>query len=353
MPGSAHGTGACVDVVGRSGTKPLHSAAHHAPTAAHPCRCDGAPAVAQADRRSGQHGCTADTVYWTTGDLHAIDAASTAGDEPRPLARAAGKISPLVVSARWLAWVAYEQEGDGTHLASWSLDALQTATGRVVHIASATTSREREELPMPSVDGDTLVWDELTGSGAKVLWVVDLTTLRTQRLALPAAVFPVRPVVEGNTVAFLDNATDPARGTQFWATRGGRPMLVHLDGTDLQALDGPANAQIVRLRGDEVAWVRPVADPSVPNTIAYVVQLLRLGAAARTIGMGGVPMLLGNHAMVWYDDAQRSMVARLQATGQLGLAPLDEPGSPGGMALCDSRLYFAGTGLTIKYLQLP
>lgn len=310
---------------------------------------------AQADG-VGNMACNGESLFWTTGNLTGLRVAPLAGGSPRALGGnvAAGSISPLVASTRWLAYVVYQQAGDGTTLASWTLDAVEISSGRAQVVARGTGETQLRELPMPSVEGDTLVWDELSGPGVKVLDVLDLSTGQRRLLPLPQSVFPVRPWIDGDTVAFLDNATDPARGTEFWATRGGRPMVVHLDGRGLRALDGPPNAQTIRVRGGRVAWVAPIANPDVPGSIAFEVQVQDVPTEKpHTVGPGGVPLLVDDSAMAWYDDGQRDMMGRVLPSGTVGRIPLDAPGSPGGLALCGSRLYFAGTGLAIKYLQLP
>ncbi|MDQ6711738.1 MAG: hypothetical protein M3Z28_00920 [Candidatus Dormibacteraeota bacterium] len=212
---------------------------------------------------------------------------------------------------------------------------------------------------MPTVDGNSLVWDVLLAPGHKALMLRDLVSGVEREISLPAGTYPVRPSIRAGRVAFLDNAADPNSQREFWISRGGRPELVELATGDVTALDGRPNSSFLLYDGTRAVWVASptstsATQPPVATTEVFSEIWVQPVGAPRHKNLGrGIPTLaLDDQAIVWFYDTERSLVAAVAGHAP-GLVHLDAPGSPGGLALCSKRLYFGGVNNTIKYLDLP
>lgn len=310
----------------------------------------------------GNMACSAGVLAWTSGALDAVYVAPT--DTPaslRLIARRAtsGSLGPLAFANPWLAFAEYTQRGEGGFLADWRVRVVDIRTGHVTDIASPTTDVQRQELPMPTVDGNSLVWDVLLAPGHKALMLHDLVSGVEREISLPAGTYPVRPSIRAGRVAFLDNGVDPYRQKEFWITRGGRPELVDLATGDVSTLDGQPNSSFLLYDGKRVVWV---ASPTTTSTtqppvatreVLSEIWVQPVGAAPHEALGRGIPTLaLDDQAIVWFYDTERSLVAAVVGHAP-GLVHLDAPGSPGGLALCGKRLYYGGVNSAIKYLDLP
>jgi hypothetical protein len=308
----------------------------------------------------GNMACSAGVLAWTSGALDAVYVApSDRSASPQLIARRAtsGSVGPLAFASPWLAFAEYTQQGEGSYLADWRVRVVDIRTGRATDIARPTTAVQRQELPMPTVDGNSLVWDVLVSPGHKALMLHDLVSGVDREIGLPVGTYPVRPSIRAGRVAFLDNGADPNSQQEIWITRGGRPELVDLQSGEVTALDGRLDSSFLLYDGKRVVWVAQPAtttQPPVATNEVFSEIWVQPVAAPRheTLGRGFPTLALDDQAVLWYFDTERSLVAAVVGHAP-GLVHLDAPGSPGGQALCGKRLYFAGANLTIKYLDLP
>lgn len=298
----------------------------------------------------GSMACSSTQLVFTDGPIHVLYRTGLSAFQPRQLLTVKGTIGPISMAGSWSAFTVYTQvAGSVTPLASWSVYAVNTVSGAVVHLASGATQIELTEMPMPTVGSDFIVWDELMSGPRKLLFRYDLNSGSTKQLDLPAGMYPVRPYADGRKVMFLDNSRDANHASEVWLGRGGEPYLLDLDTGGLTDLAPGANVFDGVLTPSRAVWINGAASAAT----TYSIEEAPLGAGTRrTIAdIANVAPLIANDAItIWLDGTRGAVTAR--TGGRTAVVSPDLTVSPGGMALCGSLLYYAGPDLSLRTARI-
>lgn len=317
----------------------------------------------------GDIACDGRTLMWSSSSSSdpkmfmedRISVADVAGRGPHLVATAThgGRLGVPSVSGSWVAFVEYQQDGASPYTQFWYVRALNLSTGQALEVASARQRPATQELPLPSLSGNILVWDELLASGQKVLQLLDLQTSARRTLALPGGAYPVFPQVDGDNVVFLDNSTDPHHASEGWFARAGKLEWMQLSSGRTTSLDEEPLAEQPHLAATHVVWHKAVADPDHGGvgSVLDVRDTELNGAGTRVIGpIGGHVAVTPSHAAWWNDHAHRTVA---YAFGSGRSTSLDVEGLRDApiYAACGNRLYFAASTVDaqrgINAIELP
>jgi hypothetical protein len=298
----------------------------------------------------GNMACGSETVVFTDGPMHTIYATGRHGFSPHKLMDVNGKIGPISMAGSWVAFTAYAQAGDQiSPLAAWTVYGINLATGRTVALATGSNAVELRELPFPTVGDGFIVWDALAQNSNKVLMRYDEGSGAIAQLTLPPATFPVYPSASGGMVLFLDNSGDPGHASETWLGRGGEPLVLDTTTGKVSRLAAGAVVFDAVLTPRRAVWI------AVPNgSTSYEIQEVTIpgGGSVRALSQTETvaPLWANANVTVWLGGSSGTVTA--DVGGRIATASPDLTDSPGGMALCDSDLYYAGPNLSLRVAHL-
>ncbi|MGH7904090.1 MAG: hypothetical protein ACREPA_08185 [Candidatus Dormibacteraceae bacterium] len=249
-----------------------------------------------------------------------------------------GTIDDFVpVSGQWALVMEYKQLGMSSSAQFWYLRAVNLGTRQVISLAQATGPPATTELPFYTISGNRIVWDQVTAAGVKVLDMYDLGTRRSSTVPLPLGVYPVRPILVGDQLVFLDNSTDPHRAREEFDTGGGQLMRYDLSTGQLIRLDSTNDARNPSANDSLIAWSDETAGGNNSIKITPIA-----GHGIKPLAPLAIQAFLSDSYAAWYDYNARQLFAYSFAehrTVQLTVA--GEPDLRAQYALCGATFYYA------------
>lgn len=253
-----------------------------------------------------------------------------------PLADTAsgGFASFTAVAGDWIVYLLTQTGTEDPRGKAWDLEAINARTHQHVALARSDAATA-VEIPQPSAAGTTVVWDQLTDAGTKVVMTYDLATNARATVPLPTTVYPVRPYLDGSQLIFLDNGPDPNRSKEVWFFRTGYVTTFDLSSHKLTRLGTPLTAYYLEVAGGIGTYI--VRQPNQDATVLYRIDL-QPGASPAAIGPGETPMYRTDSGIVTFVTP-----LHLMRVYRFGGATTDLPSAIQfgfAMAPCGNTLYF-------------
>jgi hypothetical protein len=315
----------------------------------------------------GNLGCPVGGLVWTTGsqpitkqnhrnDL--LEFSARAGSQPRSIATAThgGTLTDaLPSSGPWVVYLEYQQQGLSTNANFWYLNAVNTSSGAVVVLAGATTAAQLTELPWYDAGDGHAVWNQLDANGLEVLRLFDFSTEQSTTLPLPTNMSPVEPAISGNSVVFVDNATDPNRAREDFFGRRGSLRKYDLATNKVTTLSSDPTAFAPRISNGTVVWTTTSLGPDVVASTA-----LQGGPVRIVGGQGPITPQTNGSIIAWYDSGTHHFMTYALKSGKISLLQVGTwPDVRSVFAVCGNRLFFAlppatdGGNSSVRYVDLP
>lgn len=209
-------------------------------------------------------------------------------------------ISPLRAAGDWVVFTEYQQHSNTLSLSYWKVAVLHLTDLRITIVASSSQTSLRD-LPDPSISSDGIVvWDEDSAAG-RVLRTRDMNTDVVKTLSLPVGTLPILPRIDGSTVVFADNQTDPNRANENWVSWGGHLMAYDLTTGVTRKLDSTNDARRIEFTNGRVLWNAALPDANGKPSDTWQMRLSQLdGGPSTTLGMGDLGLISDSDAL-WYD----------------------------------------------------
>ncbi len=310
---------------------------------------DSSPTVLVSDfaQGIGNLACTTSALVFTDGPLSTLYVSPLQPFRPRTLLKTPDKIGTISAVGSWAAFATYRQAGDQlSPLAAWTVYAVDLEAGRVIKLASGTGATELSELPQPTIGNGYVVWDELMGSGHRVLWHYDLASGTRSPVSLPTDMSPVGPFAAGDQVLFLDNNRDPNHATEVWISRGGQPVLVNLTTGAIARLSAGGVAFQATLALSRAIWFADMG-----SSFDLQQAILQSGEVSSVAHAASPTRLWANDEItIWLAGDRGAVTARLG--NRTAIVSPDLTISPGGLGLCGSNVYYGGPNLSLRVAHL-
>lgn len=315
-------------------TSPAIVAAFTAPSILHVLSCSGSRFAWVGINARGE-----DDGIWT---------AKLDGSDIRSLAERAhgGSIGFTALAGDWVVYIEWQTDLEDVRGKAWYLEAVNALTGRHIELARSDAATA-VEIPQPSTAGTTVVWDQLTDAGPKVVLTYDLASGVKAQVPLPSSVYPVRPYLDGSQLVFLDDASIPNRTQLTWLFRPGYVTLFDLQTHRLTRLPTPITAYYLEVSGGIGTYI--VRRPQTQPTDLYRIDL-QPGAVPVAVGPGETPMYRTTSGIVTYVTELHHM-----REYRFGGATTDLPDTVDfgyATAPCAGSLYFVQGTPTIYKLPL-
>ena len=267
--------------------------------------------IALGDKPVGDLQCGSDALVWTSSS-HPTDKGlvsdevwtsnrSGAGAKRLTSAIYGGMFGAVDYGGQWFVFDEYQQLGQSQTAAFWHVRAVNIVSDETILIASATSGRPLEELPLPTTDGKTIVWDELSTSGKKQLIALELDSRKRRVLSLPTNSYPISPRLRLGRLIYEDNSDDPGHAQEAWVSRRGSLHEVDMP-TGRMTLISAELAQQPAFNGAIVAWHGTVPDTVNGSGSAFDVRLMDLATMGTAkVADFGARSIINDRFVAWYD----------------------------------------------------